>query len=556
MLFGQNNSSEAFFTTEDMPLFGNGGIENFRKYVQDRIKYPEEAIILGIEGKIIIRFLINFSDVLPRGRGKTDSVHVVKSLHPLLDSVALNAIKSSPLWTSGKSRGMPDNVWIIIPVSFEMPGVKPDYEISRKDDPDNQRIQRCEPEREWNIHQTLINGLERIIKMAPVIEDSCDIYFKLNKQGYIIDYKILNYKSKCFEEFIETYMLSLPKISTKINNYISDDTWLKVSVGSNSSGLSLGKIRKADKTDLPEMVNTPITINCPMFDDIFNKFEKYDSMQIETVIESHGNIKHSITLYNSYPDYNIVQISSIKYENNERTESNTSFLYRDSENDQQQITNYLITCKKYVQDINVKKINKWFTKQKLPGNNFILTKIFTLTEDNEDTIKIYKYYSNLLSRNKWIDTWNSYTVTTNNRKLEEGFQITTGMETMAGDNQDVYRYYNNGSQIVCRIRRNEGSRTKVYFVEKNKRWVFRIEDVLDDFHALFSGEICIETFEDYLKMNHFEYYPSLQIFDNSNRLIKEKFFEKKYEEGTQIDRLIDYKYYKHNNEYIDNFSIQ
>ena len=81
---------------------------------------------------------------------------------------------------------------------------------------------------------------------------------------------------------------------------------------------------------------------------------------------------------------------------------------------------------------------------------------------------------------------------------------------------------------------------------KNKRWGFRIVDVFDDFYTVLSREVSKEAFENYLKMNHFEYYPSLQIFDDSNRLIMEKFFEKNYGGTTQIERLIDYKCYYSN----------
>jgi protein TonB len=120
---GQNTSNDVFFV-KDIPQFENGGTESFKKYIQKKIRYPDEAIVLGIEGTVFVKFLIHFLDSLPKGKGKADSIQIVKSLHPLLDSVAIQIIKSSPLWTTGKAREKPHNTWITIPVRFEIPNKK------------------------------------------------------------------------------------------------------------------------------------------------------------------------------------------------------------------------------------------------------------------------------------------------------------------------------------------------------------------------------------------------------------------------------------------------
>ena len=51
---------EVFYVVEEMPSFNGGepSIE-FRKYIAQNLKYPPEAIVNGVSGRIIVKFIVD-----------------------------------------------------------------------------------------------------------------------------------------------------------------------------------------------------------------------------------------------------------------------------------------------------------------------------------------------------------------------------------------------------------------------------------------------------------------------------------------------------------------
>lgn len=81
------------------------------KWLSDNIKYPAEAAKNGIEGRVIVQFVIG-SD------GTVSDAVVRRSVDPLLDAEALRVINAMPAWTPGKQDGKPVAVRYTIPVTF------------------------------------------------------------------------------------------------------------------------------------------------------------------------------------------------------------------------------------------------------------------------------------------------------------------------------------------------------------------------------------------------------------------------------------------------------
>ncbi len=105
--------AEVFQFVEFMPRFQGGDISNFQKYVQSKLEYPGEAIEKGLQGNVIISFVID-------KKGHITNIKVIRGVHQILDEAALKAVKSSPRWTPGKQRGQPVNVMFTIPVRFSL----------------------------------------------------------------------------------------------------------------------------------------------------------------------------------------------------------------------------------------------------------------------------------------------------------------------------------------------------------------------------------------------------------------------------------------------------
>ncbi len=103
---------DVFFVVEVMPTFNGGDAQTeFTKYISANLKYPDQAVKNGIQGKVYIQFIIEKD-------GRITNAKVIRSANPLLDKEALNIIKNSPKWEPGMQRGQAVRVSYTFPISF------------------------------------------------------------------------------------------------------------------------------------------------------------------------------------------------------------------------------------------------------------------------------------------------------------------------------------------------------------------------------------------------------------------------------------------------------
>ena len=95
---------------EIMPEFKGGGAA-LLKWVNDNMKYPEQARKNNIEGRVIVSCII-------RADGTVDGVYIVKSVDPLLDAEALRLARQMPKWQPGRIKGEAVAVRYVIPIVF------------------------------------------------------------------------------------------------------------------------------------------------------------------------------------------------------------------------------------------------------------------------------------------------------------------------------------------------------------------------------------------------------------------------------------------------------
>jgi TonB family protein len=103
---------EVFVVVENMPVYPGGDAALF-KFIYENIKYPPEAKEQGIQGKVILRFMIA-SD------GAVEDITVVRGVDPLIDAEAVRVMSILPDWAPGTQGGKPVNVWYSVPVSFSL----------------------------------------------------------------------------------------------------------------------------------------------------------------------------------------------------------------------------------------------------------------------------------------------------------------------------------------------------------------------------------------------------------------------------------------------------
>jgi len=102
---------EVFYIVEDMPKFQGEDGKEFRKYITENVRYPQEAVKNNITGKVIVSFIVNKN-------GKVVNAQVEKSVDITLDAEAVRVVMSSPKWEPGKQRGEAVNVKFTFPINF------------------------------------------------------------------------------------------------------------------------------------------------------------------------------------------------------------------------------------------------------------------------------------------------------------------------------------------------------------------------------------------------------------------------------------------------------
>lgn len=95
-----------------------GGIEECFKFVGTNLKYPADCQGQGIQGRVIVQFIIDKD-------GSVTDAQVVQSVHPQLDKEALRLVNAMPKWLPGMSKGKPIRVRFTMPINFKLGTDKP-----------------------------------------------------------------------------------------------------------------------------------------------------------------------------------------------------------------------------------------------------------------------------------------------------------------------------------------------------------------------------------------------------------------------------------------------
>lgn len=105
-------ATKVFDVVEEMPSFpgGNGALMS---YLNGNTKYPVVAQENGVQGKVIISFVVERD-------GSISDVKVARSVDPSLDREAQRVVKSMPRWTPGKQNGQTVRVKYTVPVVFRL----------------------------------------------------------------------------------------------------------------------------------------------------------------------------------------------------------------------------------------------------------------------------------------------------------------------------------------------------------------------------------------------------------------------------------------------------
>ena len=108
----KEEETKVFDVVEQMPHFP-GGPNALFEYLSKNIKYPVVAEENGIQGRVIVTFVVERD-------GSITDVKVAKSVDPSLDKEAMRVVKSMPNWIPGKQNGSAVRVKYTVPVTFRL----------------------------------------------------------------------------------------------------------------------------------------------------------------------------------------------------------------------------------------------------------------------------------------------------------------------------------------------------------------------------------------------------------------------------------------------------
>ena len=108
----ESDEGEIFEVVEQNPAFPGGDAE-LMKWLQKNLKYPASAQENGIQGRVLVQFVVNKD-------GSIVDPKVLRSVDPALDKEAMRVVTAMPKWTPGKQRGKTVRVKFTLPVTFRL----------------------------------------------------------------------------------------------------------------------------------------------------------------------------------------------------------------------------------------------------------------------------------------------------------------------------------------------------------------------------------------------------------------------------------------------------
>lgn len=105
----------SYYDCDIRPLFLNSAEPSkfLEKWVYQYLKYPESAVRNGIQGRVMVDFIIDKD-------GKVTDVRVIKSVDPELDAEAIRVVSASPKWKPGRLKGNKVRTSMTIPIEFKL----------------------------------------------------------------------------------------------------------------------------------------------------------------------------------------------------------------------------------------------------------------------------------------------------------------------------------------------------------------------------------------------------------------------------------------------------
>lgn len=108
----QEKNDVVYTYVEQMPEFP-GGNEAMMEFIRKNLRYPETAKETGVEGRVIVRFVVNED-------GTVSDITILRDIGAGCGAEAVHVVKMMPKWKSGKQNGRAVRTYMTLPVMFRL----------------------------------------------------------------------------------------------------------------------------------------------------------------------------------------------------------------------------------------------------------------------------------------------------------------------------------------------------------------------------------------------------------------------------------------------------
>ena len=138
IVLNEKNPEKIYTIVDKMPEY-RGGRKRFMEYLERKTQYSDKMKQTGVEGVVVMQFVVEKN-------GHITHPELVRTLHPLMDTIAYKAIKDMPSWVPGSDGGRRVRCRYSMPISFKIPVPKllPEKNIALNDSLDADTIQKKE----------------------------------------------------------------------------------------------------------------------------------------------------------------------------------------------------------------------------------------------------------------------------------------------------------------------------------------------------------------------------------------------------------------------------
>jgi TonB family protein len=107
-----NHSANTYVIREELPGYP-GGTDALLKYIQGSLQYPEGAKKEGIQGQVLVTYIINT-------RGEVINPKILRGVSPDIDREALRITESIKGWVPAMQNGLPVSMVVTMPIEFRI----------------------------------------------------------------------------------------------------------------------------------------------------------------------------------------------------------------------------------------------------------------------------------------------------------------------------------------------------------------------------------------------------------------------------------------------------